>query len=66
MGDVGRGMFVRPGIPEFIRDIVVPQADILTPNHFELDFLAGHDDDTLDEVLAAVDALRTAVRGTCW
>ena len=41
MGDVGRGMFVRPGIPEFMRDTVVPQADILTPNHFELDFLAG-------------------------
>ena len=41
MGDVGRGMFVRPGIPEFMRDTVVPRADILTPNHFELDFLAG-------------------------
>ena len=41
MGDVGRGMFVRPGIPEYMRDTVVPRADILTPNHFELDFLAG-------------------------
>ena len=43
MGDVGRGMFVRPGIPEFMRDSVVPKADILTPNHFELDFLAGRE-----------------------
>ena len=58
MGDVGRGMFVRPGIPEFMRDTVVPQADILTPNHFELDFLAGRTTTTLDEVLAAVDAVR--------
>ena len=58
MGDVGRGMFVRPGIPEFMRDTVVPQADILTPNHFELDFLAGTTTTTLDEVLAAVDAVR--------
>ena len=41
MGDVGRGMFVRPGIPEFMRDRVVPAADVVTPNHFELDFLAG-------------------------
>ena len=41
MGDVGRGMFVRPGIPEFMRDQVVPAADVITPNHFELDFLAG-------------------------
>ncbi|MCW2842776.1 MAG: pdxY [Nocardioides sp.] len=58
MGDVGRGMFVRPGIPEFMRDTVVPQADILTPNHFELDFLAGTTTRTLDELLAAVDAVR--------
>lgn len=58
MGDVGRGMFVRPGIPEFMRDTVVPQADIVTPNHFELDFLAGRTTTTLDEVLAAVDAVR--------
>ena len=58
MGDVGRGMFVRPGIPEFMRDTVVPQADVVTPNHFELDFLADRTTRTLDEVLAAVDAVR--------
>jgi pyridoxine kinase len=58
MGDVGRGMFVRPGIPEFMRDTVVPQADVLTPNHFELDFLADRTTTTLDEVLAAVDLVR--------
>ena len=58
MGDVGRGMFVRPGIPEFMRDTVVPQADILTPNHFELDFLAGRTTTTLDEILEAVDDVR--------
>ncbi len=58
MGDVGRGMFVRPGIPEFMRDEVVPLADIITPNHFELDFLSGRTTRTLDEVLAAVDVVR--------
>ncbi len=58
MGDVGRGMFVRPGIPEFLRDHVVPRADILTPNHFELDFLAGTRTETLPEVLGAIEALR--------
>ena len=58
MGDVGRGMFVRPGIPEFMRDTVVPAADIITPNHFELDFLAGRTTTTLDEILAAVDDVR--------
>jgi pyridoxine kinase len=58
MGDVGRGMFVRPGIPEFMRDTVVPQADILTPNHFELDFLAGRSTSTLPDILDAVDEVR--------
>jgi pyridoxine kinase len=58
MGDVGRGMFVRPGIPEFMRDTVVPQADIVTPNHFELDFLAGRPTTTLAEILDAVDDVR--------
>ena len=58
MGDVGRGMFVRPGIPEFMRDQVVPAADVITPNHFELDFLAGRTTHTLDEVLEAVDVVR--------
>lgn len=58
MGDVGRGMFVRPGIPEFMRDTVVPKADILTPNHFELDFLAGRETTTLAEILDAVDDVR--------
>jgi pyridoxine kinase len=58
MGDVGRGMFVRPGIPEFMRDTVLPAADVLTPNHFELDFLAGGATTTLAEVLEAVDEVR--------
>ncbi len=63
MGDVGRGMFVRPGIPEFMRDHVVPRADIITPNLFELAYLSGRSlsgrtTRTLDEVLAAVDAVR--------
>ena len=58
MGDVGRGMFVRPGIPELMRDRVVPQADIATPNHFELDFLTGRESATLEEVLENADRLR--------
>jgi pyridoxine kinase len=59
IGDVGRGVFVRPGIPEFIRDTVVPRADIVTPNHFELDFLTGRTTTTQDGLLAAVDELRS-------
>lgn len=58
MGDVGRGFFVLPGIPEYFRDHVVPVADVVTPNHFELDFLTGRETRTLEEILAAADALR--------
>ncbi len=58
MGDVGRGMFVRPGIPEFMRDRVVPAADVITPNHFELDYLAGTTTTTLPELLDAADVVR--------
>jgi len=58
MGDVGRGMFVRPGIPEFMRDKVVPAADVITPNHFELDFLAGRETSTYDQLLDAVEEVR--------
>jgi pyridoxine kinase len=59
MGDVGDGFYVRPGIPEFFRDMVVPHADVLTPNQFELEFLAGHPVPTLDSVLDAAEALQS-------
>lgn len=58
MGDVGRGFFVRPGIPEFMRDQVVPAAQVITPNQFELEFLTGMTTQTMDEVLKAADAAR--------
>ncbi len=58
MGDVGRGFFVRPGIPEFMRDRVVPAADVITPNQFEIDFLAGTESRTLQDVVDAADAVR--------
>ncbi|MCW6508515.1 pyridoxal kinase PdxY [Lichenifustis flavocetrariae] len=41
IGDIGRGIFVRPGIAEFMRDKAVPAADIITPNQFELELLCG-------------------------
>ena len=60
IGDVGRGIFVRPGIPEFMRDQVVPAAQIVTPNHFELDYLTGHRSETMAEILDAADELRAS------
>jgi pyridoxine kinase len=58
MGDVGRGFFVSGGIPEMYRDRIVPQADIITPNQFELEFLTGRPAGTVQELLDAADALR--------
>ncbi len=64
MGDVGRGFFVRPGIPEFMRDQVVPAADVITPNQFELGFLAGTHPATLEEVVDAAEVVRASGPGT--
>lgn len=57
IGDVGRGVFVRPGIPEFMREAAVPAADVITPNLFELEHLTERAVATLPQALAAVDAL---------
>jgi pyridoxine kinase len=58
IGDVGRGVFVRPGVPEFMRDCAVPAADIVTPNQFELDYLSGLTSKTIGEAVRACDALQ--------
>ena len=58
IGDVGRGVFVRPGVPEFMRDVALPAADLVTPNHFELDLLAGGPTRTMTEVKDAVAAVQ--------
>jgi pyridoxine kinase len=63
MGDVGRGFFVRPEIPAMMRDSVVPAADIVTPNQFELEFLTGRPVETLDDVLLAAHELRSTGPG---
>jgi len=57
IGDGARGIFVRRGVPEFLRDRALPAADVITPNQFELEFLAGHKTVTLAETLAAIDSL---------
>ncbi len=60
MGDVGRGVFVRPGIPEFMREQALPAADIVTPNQFELELLTDIEIRTIADAHRAVEALRDA------
>jgi pyridoxine kinase len=57
IGDTDRGVFVRPGIPEFIKQRLVPAADILTPNQFELEYLAERKTGTFLDLAAAIDAV---------
>jgi len=58
MGDVGPGWYVRAGIPEFYRDQAIPEADIITPNLFELEWLTGRPVGTLEEAVRAAAGLR--------
>ena len=58
MGNATSGCFVDPAIPPIIRERVVPAADVVTPNQFELGFLTGTTPATLEEILASADAVR--------
>lgn len=58
LGSATSGCFVAPEVQTLIRDRVVPQADLITPNQFELGFITGTDPHTLDETLASVDLAR--------
>lgn len=52
LGDVGRGIYVKEGVANMVKNTLVPIADIITPNHFEAEFLAGEPLDTLEKALA--------------
>jgi len=61
IGDHGSGIYVRPGIPELMRDQAVPAADILTPNQFELECLTGLPITTLERACLAATQLRSTM-----
>lgn len=60
MGNATSGCFVAPGIPELLRDRVVPAADLITPNQFELGYLTDTEPDTLESTLESVDLIRAS------
>ena len=62
IGDTDTGVYVRPGIEAFMRDRTLPQADIATPNRFELERLTGLPCATIEEAKAAVTALAATMR----
>ncbi|HEX5861073.1 MAG TPA: pyridoxal kinase PdxY [Nocardioides sp.] len=58
MGNATSGCFVHPDIPPMLRERVVPAADVITPNQFELGFLTGTEPRTMEEILAAAELAR--------
>ncbi len=57
IGDSDRGVYVRPDVADFIRARLVPAANVVTPNAFELEYLSGRGSATLRDVVAAIGAL---------
>jgi pyridoxine kinase len=57
LGDRDRGMFVQTDIPPLVRDRLCPLADIITPNHFEFDYLAGTAATTSGQMIAQAQTL---------
>jgi len=57
MGDTDRGFYVKSDIPEFIKNELIPLADIVCPNQFELQALTGINIDSIETALKAVNAL---------
>ena len=62
LGDGGR-VYVADGLIAAIRDQLLPRADIVTPNRFELGLLAGAPVDTLARVIEAAQGLVAAGAG---
>jgi len=58
MGNATSGCFVDPAIPPIIRELVVPRADLITPNQFELGFLTDTSPSSLADTLTSADLAR--------
>jgi pyridoxine kinase len=57
LGDRDRGLFVQADIPPLVRDRLCRLADIITPNHFEFEWLCGAKATTTDQAIAQAQVL---------
>lgn len=60
MGNAKSGCFVAPAIPVLLRDRVVPAADLISPNQFELGYLTGTEPGSLESTLESVELARAS------
>ncbi len=57
LGDDPDGLYMPQDTAEALRDALLPRAQVLTPNRFELKWLTGKPADTLDQTRAAAESL---------
>ena len=62
LGDIDTGIYVKSGIDVFFRERAIPAADLVTPNHFELELLTGRKVLTMAEALVAARSLLAGPR----
>ncbi len=60
MGNAMRGRYVSAELADVVRSPLVPHADLITPNQFELGLLTDTDPTTLESLLEAVDVALAA------
>lgn len=64
MGDAGKGLYVNPAVAEAVTEELVPRADLITPNAWELSRLSHHPVFDPTSAVAAARALDRAVAVT--
>jgi len=57
MGDTSSGFYVKPDIPDIFRNELIPLADIITPNQFELEALTGVETLNINNTRRAIDMI---------
>lgn len=60
LGNDAKGFFLDPALADAYRDLLLPRADILLPNRFELAALTGEDPETADEASLSARPLLAA------
>lgn len=58
MGDRDTGLYVSKDVAKVIKDELLPHADIITPNHFELETLAGQPLRSVEDAVTAARKLQ--------